>query len=59
VPPKGSANFAWLQMLEDRNLTTHAHDEETLARQVYGPIVQDYASLPLTMGNRLQNLQWD
>ncbi len=46
-------------MLEDRNLTTHAHDEETLARQVYGPIVQDYASLPLTMGNRLQNLQWD
>jgi hypothetical protein len=45
-------------MLEDRNLTTHAYDE-TLARQIYGHIVQDYASLLLAMGNRLQNLQWD
>jgi hypothetical protein len=48
----------WLQMLEDRNLTTHAYDE-TLARQIYGHLVQDYASLLLAMGNRLQNLQWD
>jgi len=48
----------WLQMLEDRNLTTHAYDE-MLARQIYGHIVQHYASLLLAMGNRLQNLQWD
>ena len=48
----------WLQMFEDRNLTTHAYDE-TLARQIYGHIMQDYASLLLAMGNRLQNLQWD
>ena len=47
-----------LQMLEDRNLTTHAYDE-MLARQIYGHIVQHYASLLLAMGNRLQNLQWD
>lgn len=47
-----------LRRKSDPNLTTHAYDE-TLARQIYGHIGQDDASLLLTMGNRLQHLQWD
>jgi nucleotidyltransferase substrate binding protein (TIGR01987 family) len=48
----------WLQMLEDRNLTTHAYDE-TLARQIYRHIVQIYAPLLAQMADKIQTLQWD
>jgi len=48
----------WLQMLEDRNLTSHAYDE-ALARQIYGHIVQDYALLLSGMANKIQTLPWD
>jgi nucleotidyltransferase substrate binding protein (TIGR01987 family) len=48
----------WLRMLEDRNLTSHAYDE-ALARQIYGHIVQDYASLLGGMADKIQTLQWD
>jgi nucleotidyltransferase substrate binding protein (TIGR01987 family) len=48
----------WLRMLEDRNLTSHAYDE-ALARQIYGHIVQDYASLLGGMAEKIQTLRWD
>lgn len=32
----------WFQMLEDRNLTSHAYDE-ALAKRIYEHIVRDYA----------------
>lgn len=48
----------WLQMLEERNLTSHAY-HEALATQIYRPIVQDYAPLLSTMADIIQTLQWD
>lgn len=48
----------WLQMLDDRNLTSHAYDEE-LARQIYGHIVGDYTSLLAGMADKIQTLEWD
>ncbi|MBL8694391.1 MAG: nucleotidyltransferase substrate binding protein [Planctomycetes bacterium] len=48
----------WFQMLEDRNLTTHAYDE-ALANQIYRHIVQDYAPLLGAMATRIQTLSWD
>jgi nucleotidyltransferase substrate binding protein (TIGR01987 family) len=48
----------WLQMLEERNLTSHAYDE-ALARRIYGHIVQDYAPLLCGMAENIQTLQWD
>ena len=48
----------WLQMIEDRNLTSHAYDE-ALARSIYGHIVHDYASLLGRMAHRIQSLEWD
>lgn len=48
----------WLQMLEDRNLTSHAYDE-ALASQIYRHIVQNYAPLLGGMAAKIQGLQWD
>ena len=48
----------WLQMLEDRNLTTHAYDE-ALASRIYGHIVHDYAPLLGSMAQKIQTLEWD
>jgi len=48
----------WLQMLEDRNLTSHAYDE-ILASRIYRHIVEDYASLLDGMAERIHSLQWD
>lgn len=48
----------WLQMLDDRNLTSHAYDE-ALASRIYQHIVQDYAPLLGGMADRIQTLQWD
>ena len=48
----------WLQMVEDRNLTSHAYDE-ALAQRIYGEIVRGYASLLGRMAQRIQSLEWD
>ena len=48
----------WLQMLEVRNLTSHAYDE-ALARQIYGHIVHDYAPLLGRMAGKIQSLAWE
>jgi nucleotidyltransferase substrate binding protein (TIGR01987 family) len=49
---------AWLQMLEDRNLTSHAYEEE-LAIRIYQHIVGHYAELLGKMADRIQGLTWD
>ncbi len=48
----------WLQMLEDRNLTSHAYDE-TLATRIYQHVVRDYSKLLGAMAHRIQTLTWD
>lgn len=48
----------WLQMLDDRNLTSHAYDE-TLAGQIYTRIVRDYAPRLAGMAEKIQTLVWD
>ena len=48
----------WLQMLDDRNLTSHAYDE-ALAQRIYQHIVQNYTPLLSQMANRIQTLAWD
>lgn len=48
----------WLQMLDDRNLTTHAYDE-ALANRIYDNIVRSHAPLLADMARRIQDLQWD
>jgi nucleotidyltransferase substrate binding protein (TIGR01987 family) len=48
----------WLQMLEDRNLTSHAYDE-ALAARIYRHVVQDYATLLGQMSERIQTLSWE
>lgn len=48
----------WLQMLEDRNLTSHAYDE-ALANRIYAHIVCDYAALLTGMARKIQTLEWD
>jgi nucleotidyltransferase substrate binding protein (TIGR01987 family) len=49
---------AWLQMLDDRNLTSHAYDE-ALARRIYRHIVQNYAPLLGRMAECIQTLAWE
>lgn len=49
---------AWLQMLDDRNLTTHAYDE-ALANRIYDNIVRSHAPLLAGMARRIQDLKWD
>jgi nucleotidyltransferase substrate binding protein (TIGR01987 family) len=48
----------WFQMLDDRNLTSHAYDE-TLAMRIYSRIVDDYAPRLARMPNKIQTLVWD
>ena len=48
----------WLQMLEDRNLTSHAYDQ-ALAERIYRNIAKDYAPLLGAMAAQIQNLSWD
>jgi nucleotidyltransferase substrate binding protein (TIGR01987 family) len=48
----------WLQMLDDRNLSSHAYDE-TLAVRIYTRIVRDYAPRLARMAEKIQNLEWD
>lgn len=48
----------WLQMLEDRNLTSHAYDQ-ALAERIYRNTVKDYAPLLGAMAGKIQDLSWD
>ena len=48
----------WLQMLDDRNLTSHAYDE-TFAGRIYTRIVHDYAPRLARMAEKIQTLVWD
>ena len=48
----------WLEMLEDRNLTSHAYDEE-LACRIYSHIVGSYSDLLNHMARKIQTLEWD
>jgi nucleotidyltransferase substrate binding protein (TIGR01987 family) len=48
----------WLQMVEDRNLTSHAYDQ-ALAERIYRNIARDYAPLLGAMAAQIQNLSWD
>ena len=48
----------WLQMLDDRNLTSHAYDE-ALATSIYQHVVRDYSRLLAAMAGRIQTLTWD
>ena len=48
----------WLEMLEDRNLTSHAYDED-LARRIYSHIVGSYSDLLNNMARKIQTLEWD
>jgi nucleotidyltransferase substrate binding protein (TIGR01987 family) len=48
----------WLQMLDDRNLTSHAYDE-TLAVRIYTRIVHDYAPRLVRMTEKIQTLVWN
>jgi nucleotidyltransferase substrate binding protein (TIGR01987 family) len=57
IPTPDKADV-WLQMLEDRNLTSHAYDE-ALAARIYRNIVKDYAPLLGAMAGTIQNLSWD
>ena len=49
---------AWLQMLDDRNLSSHAYDEE-LAMRIYQSIVTNHTPLLKRMAALIQNLAWD
>lgn len=48
----------WLQMLEDRNLTSHAYDE-ALAERIYLHVARAYAPLLSRMADQIQTLEWD
>lgn len=48
----------WFQMLEDRNLTSHAYDE-VLATRIYQQVVRDYSALLGAMADKIQSLTWD
>jgi len=45
-------------MVDDRNLTSHAYDEE-LAIRIYRNIVRDDAILLSAMAKKIQTLNWD
>jgi nucleotidyltransferase substrate binding protein (TIGR01987 family) len=57
IPTPEEADI-WLQMLDDRNLTTHAYDE-ALANRIYENIVRNHAPLLSDMARRIQDLKWD
>ena len=47
----------WLQMLDERNLPTHAY-HQALAERIYRNITKSYAPLLAAMGEKIQNLSW-
>ena len=56
--PDQDEGDAWLQMLDDRNLTSQAYDE-ALAVRIYTRIVHDYAPRLSQMAKKIQTLRWD
>ncbi|MBI2928857.1 MAG: nucleotidyltransferase substrate binding protein [Verrucomicrobia bacterium] len=48
----------WLQILDDRNLTSHAYDE-ALAARIYQHVVQDSSALLGALAGKIQTLAWD
>lgn len=48
----------WLQMIEDRNLTSHAYDQ-ALAARIYSHIRDEYSAPLNSMAERIQSLAWD
>ena len=48
----------WFQMIVDRNLTSHAYDEE-LSERIYAHILSKYAALLEMASQKLQHLEWD
>lgn len=57
ISEPGQADL-WLQMLEDRNATSHAYDE-ALAERIYDQIVLQYASLLGAMAEQILSLEWE
>lgn len=56
--PSAQEADRWLQMLEERNLTSHAYDE-ALANRIYRNIAREYAPLLGSMAAKIQTLKWD
>ncbi len=56
--PDAEEADVWLRMLDDRNLTSHAYDEE-LASGIHRNIVADYAAFLSEMARRIEVLEWD
>jgi len=48
----------WLQMLDDRNLTSHAY-HEVLATRIYKSVARDYAPLLSALAAKIQTLAWN
>ena len=57
IPTPEEADI-WLQMLEDRNLTSHAYDQ-AVANRIYAHIARDYAAYLAAMARRIGTLEWD
>lgn len=49
---------AWFRMIEDRNLTSHAYDEE-IAKAIYHRILRDHLPLLAGMSQRIEELTWE
>lgn len=56
--PTAEEADGWLQMLEHRNLTSHAYDE-ALATLIYQNVVRAYSPLLSSMAAKLQTLTWE
>jgi nucleotidyltransferase substrate binding protein (TIGR01987 family) len=57
IPSPEQADI-WLQLLDDRNLASHAYDE-ALAIRIYQHITRDYATILGAMSEKIQILSWD
>ena len=58
IIPTEAEGEAWLNMVEDRNLSSHT-DNEPLAAEIHQRIVTDYLPLRRAMAVRLDTLPWD
>lgn len=57
IIPTAEEADVWLQMIEDRNLTSHAYDE-ALALGIYQNVARTYAPLLTEMSARIRALAW-
>lgn len=58
IIPTAEEADVWLQMIEDRNLTSHAYDE-ALALGIYQNVARTYAPLLTEMSARIRALAWN